>query len=132
VKLTDFGASKAVGQGTMASRGAQTMIGTPFFMAPEVLLSGEDSDVQGYGKRADIWSLGITLLEMLQRGNTPWPPFPSTGAAFMHIASPDSLPIIPERLSDEGKDFMRRCCCRDPKQRATAEELLSHPWLRGV
>jgi hypothetical protein len=129
LKLTDFGASKTVGTGTLASRGAQTMIGTPYFMAPEILVGlGDDSD-GSYGRRADIWSLGITVVEMMQCGKPPWPDFPSTGAAFMHIATPGSLPIIPERFSDGARDFVLQCCKRDPLERSTAKMLLTHPWL---
>jgi serine/threonine protein kinase len=129
VKLTDFGASRSIGFGTIATRNAQTMIGTPFFMAPEVLTAGEDDGTPGYGRRADVWSMGITILEMMNCGTPPWPSFPSTGAAFMHIASPDALPIIPAGVSEEGRDFLGRCCMRDPRQRATCDELLEHPWL---
>ncbi|CUG89623.1 protein kinase, putative [Bodo saltans] len=129
LKLTDFGASKVVGTGTLATRGAQTMIGTPYFMAPEILVGlGDDSD-GSYGRRADIWSLGITVVEMMECGKAPWPDFPSTGAAFMHIATPGSLPIIPPRFSNEARDFVMQCCRRDPLERPTSKTLLTHPWL---
>ena len=126
IKVTDFGASKSVeGMGT---RGGQTMIGTPFFMAPEMLNSGEDVD-EGYGRRADVWSMGITILEMMNCGKVPWPDFGSVNAAIMFIAADGSLPRIPDTLSDDGRDFIQRCCNRDPVQRSTSEELQGHPWV---
>ncbi|CUI15053.1 protein kinase, putative [Bodo saltans] len=129
LKLTDFGASKIVGMATMATRAAQTMVGTPHFMAPEILVGGDDGFEGGYGRRADVWSLGITVVEMMECGKAPWPDFPSTGAAFMHIATPGSLPIIPARFSNEARDLVMQCCRRDPAERPTSEALLSHPWL---
>lgn len=132
IKLTDFGASKIVGVDSMATHAAQTMVGTPFFMAPEILMGGEEGGLDaGYGRRADIWSLGITVLEMMQCGKVPWPEFPSAGAALMYIAAQEASPIIPETLSDNAKDFIRKCCHREPMQRLTAAELALHPWLRS-
>jgi serine/threonine protein kinase len=123
IKLTDFGVSRVVGPGGVA----QTVTGTPFFMPPEMM--GDDTDGGGYTPIADIWSLGIVVLEMLDRGNMPWPVFATPMATLYHIASPGNLPIVPERLSNECKDFLSRCLVRDPKQRANSEALLQHKWL---
>jgi mitogen-activated protein kinase kinase kinase 3 len=54
----------------------------------------------------------------------------SPGAILMYLSDPATLPEIPERLSADAKDFVRRCCVRNPLQRATCEELVRHPWLR--
>jgi serine/threonine protein kinase len=70
------------------------------------------------------------VVEMMQCGKPPWPDFPSTGAAFMHIATPGSLPIIPERFSDGARDFVLQCCKRDPSERPTSDTLLKHPWIQ--
>jgi serine/threonine protein kinase len=128
IKLADFGASKAVVVGASGTAGAQTLIGTPFFMAPEMLNAGDGPD-DGYGRRADVWSLGITVLEMINMGRVPWPDFPSVNGAIMHIASEDGLPIIPGTFSDELRDFLGHCCCRDPRARYTSAQLLAHPWI---
>jgi serine/threonine protein kinase len=125
VKLADFGASRVAKGGTA---GAKTLIGTPFFMAPELLNSGDGVD-DGYGRRADVWSLGITILEMVNQGRMPWPEFPSINAAILHIASDDALPVVPAGLSQTFKEFISCCCCRDPLQRHTSAQLLAHPWL---
>ena len=131
-KITDFGAAKIVGADTM--RGAQTMIGTPFFMAPEMLMGGygdetDDQETLLYGKRADIWSLGIMTLELLERGNMPWPNMNNIGQLILHISTDGSLPIMPSRLSGECRDFVLKCCERSPQVRWRASELLSHPWI---
>jgi len=136
VKLADFGTAKNVGNAVGASKAAQTMIGTPFFMAPEILAAGMGGSVDGseeeeggYGVKADIWSLGITVGELLNRGNPPWPAFPSPGHAFLHIANPESEPLLPEGLSEMAVDFIRQCTRRNPRERPTARELLVHPWI---
>ena len=104
------------------------MVGTPLYMAPEIITLGED----GYGTKADIWSLGITVGELLDQGNTPWPEFSNPGAAFMHIAAPDSLPQIPEYISPLATDFIKQCCQRASADRPSAAQLMKHPWLNSV
>jgi len=133
IKLADFGTAKNVGNATNASRAAQTMIGTPYFMAPEILMSGMgESQDAGYGIKADVWSLGITVAEMLNRGVPPWPAFPSPGHAFLHISSPQGIPIMPEGLSAECQDFILRCTDRNPATRISSAELVLHPWIASV
>jgi serine/threonine protein kinase len=134
VKLTDFGTAKAVGNASQTCRAAQTMIGTPLFMAPEVIapaVSEEEmpQDEIGYGKKADIWSLGIMCAEILDRGRMPWPNFASPGHAFMYINSEKGIPTPPEGISAEAAAFVLRCCVRDPKARPTASVLLDDEFL---
>jgi len=126
VKLADFGTAKNV-QGTQ--RGAQTMIGTPFFMAPEILIEQEGQDEVEYGVKADVWSLGITVCELMNCGKPPWPAFGNPGQAFMHIAQDGNLPIIPDTCSPELRAFILRACTRNPSERPTSLELLDDPWL---
>jgi hypothetical protein len=129
-KITDFGAARIV-ESSDTIRGAQTMIGTPYFMAPEMLLGGGD-DEDGmllYGKRADIWSLGIMTLELLEKGSIPWPNMQNLGMLILHISTDGSLPIVPARLSAEARDFVSKCCERSPSLRWRASELLNHPWI---
>jgi len=133
VKLADFGTARLLDITVGRSRAAHTMIGTPYFMAPEILAAGisvsTDSGDTGYGTKADIWSLGITVAELQNQGNPPWPAFPSPGHAFLHIANPESEPVMPEGLSEHAQDFIRACTRRDPQARPTARELLEHPWI---
>jgi serine/threonine protein kinase len=135
VKLADFGTARSVANATQTARAARTMVGTPLFMAPEVMgpavadKAGEDENF-GYGKKADVWSLGIMTAELLNRGKMPWPNFVGVGHAFMHITSPDGNPIIAEGISDAAGRFIRRCTTRDPQLRPSAAELLFDPFLR--
>jgi serine/threonine protein kinase len=111
------------------------MLGTPLFMAPEVMteLSDEHDDASaasvGYGRKADVWSLGILTAEILDRGQLPWPKFVGAGHAMMHISSDAGVPIVPVGISDAAAAFVRRCTTRDPALRPTAVELLGDPWL---
>jgi serine/threonine protein kinase len=133
VKLADFGTAKCVGNAAGASRAAQTMIGTPYFMAPEILaaMTAEEAEA-GYGVKADIWSLGITVAELLDRGNPPWPAFASPAHAFLHIANPETRPIVPAHISGHAADFIAACTVRDPRRRPSAIELLQHAWLLEI
>lgn len=131
VKLADFGTAKSVGVGAGASRGAQTMIGTPYYMAPELLTEGDNGEI-AYGIKADVWSLGITVGELLNGGTPPWPPFSNPGQAFLHIATPGNLPILPETVSEQARAFVMYCCIRNPSERPTSAMLLTHPWLADI
>lgn len=114
-KLCDFGSCI----GSLEDN--RDIIGTPFWMAPEV--------IQGYGasEGGDIWSLGCTLLE-LYTGN---PPYWSTGpdvALFLMVEKPS--PPLPKKLSPEFEDFFNKCFAREAEHRPSASELLGHPWLQ--
>jgi tRNA A-37 threonylcarbamoyl transferase component Bud32 len=140
LKLADFGTARVVSAvTTLADNGAKTLIGTPLFMAPEVcgafdsMRSPSDSGSSdaGYGPKADIWSLGITVVELINCGRPPWPDFPSAGHAFVYIAG-GGAPRLPTRMTDLCRSFVTMCLGRDPKHRPTAAELLSHPWIADV
>jgi len=98
-----------------------TLTGTPFFMAPEVVL--ED----GYGRKADIWALGCTLIEMAS-GEQPWKGY-NHAAALFAIGDPTKMPEIPASVQGPFKDFVLKCLTRDKAARPGVEELLEHPWL---
>ncbi|CAI7791883.1 unnamed protein product [Closterium sp. NIES-54] len=116
IKLADFGASKAFHEGTVGE-GCKSIRGSVFWMAPEVI-KGE-----GYGRRADIWSLGCTVIEMLT-GSHPWPGMDNTWSAIFHIAKTTTGPPIPEGISDEGREFLEACFHIEPYDRPSATELL--------
>nr|CCC50036.1 putative protein kinase [Trypanosoma vivax Y486] len=127
IKLVDFGAARRLSDAVAQSR---TVIGTPYWMAPEVVdVTGECG---GYSYKADVWSVGCTVAEMLT-GRPPWPNQANAAAAIMMIAQsvegPTELPV--EEATPGCLDFMRRCFVRDPEQRPTVEELLQHPWIIG-
>ena len=125
VKLADFGCSKSFVDTYICSKEINnqnhTIIGTPYWMAPEVILS------EGHGRSADIWSLGCTILEMLTKS----PPFAQLEphAAMFRIAKLSGPPPLPESLSPELEDFLLKCLARNPTERPTALELINHSFL---
>ncbi|KAK7269332.1 hypothetical protein RIF29_22057 [Crotalaria pallida] len=123
IKLADFGASKQVVELATIS-GAKSMKGTPYWMAPEVILQ------TGHDFSADIWSVGCTVIEMAT-GKPPWSQQYQEVAALFHIGTTKSHPPIPDHLSVEGKDFLLKCLQKEPNLRASALELLHHPFLTG-
>jgi len=122
LKIADFGATMMLsGQATMTEDGKQIQ-GTPYWMAPEVIKQ------EAYGRKADIWSLGMTVLEM-STAKHPWQTFTNKFAAMTEIASGTSLPELPASLSANCRDFLGKCIQRDVAKRSRSEELTKHTWL---
>ena len=111
--------------------GTRTVTGTPFWMAPEVVIG------QGCGKRSDVWSLGCTLVEMLT-GKPPWSlndGITGDGNQFtimFRIGNSDEVPKWPGGVSKECEEFLKRCLVRDPRGRASAEQLARLPFVTDV
>ncbi|KAJ8272877.1 hypothetical protein GJAV_G00094480 [Gymnothorax javanicus] len=122
VKLGDFGASKRIQTICMSGTGIKSVTGTPYWMSPEVI-SGE-----GYGRKADIWSVACTVVEMLTK-KPPWAEFEAMAAIFK-IATQPTKPTLPEGVSESCRDFLRLVFVEE-KHRPTAKELLSHPFILG-
>ena len=130
VKLADFGCSKQMQSVAMKTRGCETMVGTPYWMAPEVISVKEG---QVYGFASDVWSVGCTVSEMLNRGEPPWPIFPSMWAAIFNIGGAEGLPTnLPKKCSPLSHSFMVACLVKDPKQRPIVSTLLSHEWVASI
>uniref|UniRef100_A0A8C0DRI5 non-specific serine/threonine protein kinase n=1 Tax=Balaenoptera musculus TaxID=9771 RepID=A0A8C0DRI5_BALMU len=108
---------------TMAKR--NTVIGTPFWMAPEVIQE------IGYNCVADIWSLGITAIEMAE-GKPPYADIHPMRAIFMIPTNPPPTFRKPELWSDSFMDFVKQCLIKSPEQRATATQLLQHPFVKSA
>ncbi|CAL1587846.1 unnamed protein product [Knipowitschia caucasica] len=119
VKLGDFGASKRLQTICMSGTGIRSVTGTPYWMSPEVI-SGE-----GYGRRADVWSLGCTVVEMLTE-KPPWAEYEAMAAIFK-IATQPTKPLLPPQCSEQARDFIH-CIFVEAKLRPSAEELLRHPF----
>ncbi|KAG4913928.1 hypothetical protein JHK85_055316 [Glycine max] len=124
IKLADFGASKQVVELATIS-GAKSMKGTPYWMAPEVILQ------TGHCFSADIWSVGCTVIEMAT-GKPPWSQqYQQEVAALFHIGTTKSHPPIPDHLSAAAKDFLLKCLQKEPILRSSASKLLQHPFVTG-
>lgn len=117
VKLADFGCSAQYDTSLQQSALLTSLKGSILWMAPEVMRQS------GYGRKADIWSLGCTVIEMLT-AKPPWPMFEDVIQAITRIGLSGDTPEVPEGVSQEAKEFLNLCLRRDPKERATAEELL--------
>ncbi|KAF9623044.1 hypothetical protein IFM89_036180 [Coptis chinensis] len=119
IKIGDFGLAKKVGE-----KKSFGLSGTPLYMSPESIARDE------HETPSDIWALGCVVLEMIT-GKPAWRCGVDTdvSALLFRIGFSDELPEIPEEISAEGKDFLRKCLVRDPTKRWTAEMLLSHPFV---
>ncbi|KAJ2517306.1 Calmodulin-dependent protein kinase cmk2 [Coemansia sp. RSA 2049] len=121
--LADFGIARIMKSDDEV---LNTMCGSFGYVAPEVLLR------HGHGKPVDIWSLGVVTFSTM----CGYPPF------WRYKAPNDLMNAMvngniefDERywwgISDNAKDFVRRCMCGNPSDRMTAEEALKHPWMTG-
>nr|XP_014342853.1 PREDICTED: mitogen-activated protein kinase kinase kinase 3-like [Latimeria chalumnae] len=119
IKLGDFGASKRIQTICMSGTGIKSVTGTPYWMSPEVI-SGE-----GYGRKADVWSVACTVVEMLTE-KPPWAEYEAMAAIFK-IATQPTKPKLPDVVSDSCRDFFQQVFV-EAKWRPTAEELLQHPF----
>lgn len=131
IKFADFGCSKGLDVADSGMSGCNTMVGTPYWMAPEVIMCSSDSN-SSYGTKADVWSVGCTIIEMVT-GAAPWPECSSVWRAVYQIANATGPPPLDNpRISDELREFLKALFIRDPARRPSAEELLRHPYLASV
>ncbi|KND03692.1 STE/STE7/MEK1 protein kinase [Spizellomyces punctatus DAOM BR117] len=121
IKIADFGVS-----GQLINSVANTFVGTSAYMSPERIQGGK------YSVQSDVWSLGITLME-LALGKFPFPPEGKPLSVFelLEYIVNEPVPTLPAgQFSEELEGFIGRCLIKDPAARPTPSELLKDPYCR--
>ncbi|KAF9917948.1 hypothetical protein BX616_010774 [Lobosporangium transversale] len=116
VKLADFGVA------TLSNDvGDMSVAGTPYWMAPEII------ELSGATTASDIWSVGCTVIELLD-GEPPYHNLPPMGALYRIVQ--DDHPPIPDTVSAIVQDFLMQCFQKDCNFRVSAKKLSKHPWIQ--
>jgi len=122
VKVADFGVSAQLS--SIHSK-RDTMIGAPFWIAPEVIKE------EPYSFKADVWSLGISIIEMAE-GKPPNSDIHPMRALFMIPSKPSPTLKEPSKWSAEMNDFIAQCLKKDPAERKSSKQLRDHPFVKSV
>jgi len=146
VKIADFGVSGWLVHGGSRRENTRTFVGTPAWMSPELM-----EQVEGYDYKTDIWSIGITALE-LAKGYAPYAKLPPIKVLLLTIqedppsletydadddgnnesGSDESSGTVSEEWSRSFQDIIRLCLQKDPKRRPSCDDLLSHDHFRHL
>ncbi|XP_041497545.1 myosin-IIIa isoform X2 [Microtus oregoni] len=127
VKLVDFGVSAQL---SSTRHRLNTSVGTPFWMAPEVIACEQQLDTT-YDARCDTWSLGITAIE-LGDGDPPLAELHPMRALFKIPRNPPPKLRQPELWSAEFNDFISKCLTKDYEKRPTVSDLLKHQFITQI
>ena len=121
-KICDFGCARLLDE--LHGDQSASLRGTVNYMSPEVVRQ------KGYGRSADIWSLGCTVVE-LATGKPPWSEHGSQVATLFQIATATTAPPLPEGLHRQERQFIETCLVRRPKSRPNILALLRLKYLGG-
>ncbi|KAI8062914.1 HA-tagged protein kinase [Gongronella butleri] len=123
-KISDFGLSRINhhDEAYMSMTGSRGFSGSAPWMAPEAVTQQEK-----YSAKVDIWSFGCTVLEMAT-GERPWPE--KEFVFIVNQVGQGIAPPIPEKFPADVREFINQCFVVNPKDRPTATDLLSHPFLQ--
>jgi len=127
IKIADFGVSGELGSSLSK---CASWVGTVHYMSPERISGGS------YSFNSDLWSLGLSLLE-LAMGRFPYPPNAEAGERLGfwdlldHIVE-EPAPAIPPHLSPAFADFLRLCLQKEPENRPSTADLTHHPWIQSA
>jgi len=122
VKIADFGYAAQL---IKSARVRQTVCGTPYWMAPEVIKGN------AYTQNVDIWSLGVMMIELAE-SEPPYFEFDPIRALFK--ITTEGLPPLKQqdKWTPEFRDFLAKCVTRDADKRPNAEQLLDHPFMKRI
>ncbi|XP_057179158.1 TRAF2 and NCK interacting kinase b isoform X2 [Triplophysa rosa] len=126
VKLVDFGVSAQLDR-TVGRR--NTFIGTPYWMAPEVIACDENPDAT-YDFKSDLWSLGITAIEMAE-GAPPLCDMHPMRALFLIPRNPAPR-LKSKKWSKKFQSFIESCLLKNHNQRPSTEQLIKHPFIKDL
>uniref|UniRef100_A0AC35GY18 Protein kinase domain-containing protein n=1 Tax=Panagrolaimus sp. PS1159 TaxID=55785 RepID=A0AC35GY18_9BILA len=127
-KIADFGVSVILSN---SDEGSNTFIGTPHWMSPEVIRCETMTNIP-YNSKTDIWSLGITCIEMAQKE----PPYHDLSAerVRLRILKSEKPPNLdkPDSIGNLLRDFISRCLIINPQERCSASDLITHPFIANA
>lgn len=122
VKLADFGVAAKLGELEEANNSLRlSVVGTPYWMAPEVI------EMTSVTAAADIWSVACLSIELLT-GQAPYYDLQPMSALFRIVQ--DEHPPLPEDISPGMHNMLLQCFNKDPQKRPDARTLLRHPWIQ--
>jgi serine/threonine protein kinase len=121
VRLCDFGFAKRFAIGEKATQ----EVGTAFYAAPEIHLR------QGHNQAADMWALGVTTYEILS-GEAPWAPSGDEMVNAIITCDYEFDSDVWDNISEQAKDLIRGLITREPDNRLTVDDALSHPWFDSL
>eukprot|EP01087_Luapelamoeba_hula_P014201 TRINITY_DN4125_c0_g1_i2.p1 TRINITY_DN4125_c0_g1~~TRINITY_DN4125_c0_g1_i2.p1 ORF type:complete len:414 (-),score=71.29 TRINITY_DN4125_c0_g1_i2:125-1366(-) len=124
-KLADFGVSAQL---ATSAQKQKTVIGSPYWMAPEVIDQADSDTAVGYNSKSDIWSLGITCMECCE-GKPPHYELQPIRAILKIPQEPPPTLTKPEKWTNDIRDFLRVCLQKTPDDRPDAVDLLEHPFI---